>query len=268
MDWNTTTKETLDALGGRETCVPGAKLHTEVSKRGWREGEEFGRFLQEQGLTFSSFLDSIPEITVHRFRGTDTLVGFDGAELLVQPGTTTRRTDGFQRIRPDVFEAFTKITSEPYHYIVDSDEFGPEPSNSGTSIPLPMRSLDDLLQQRDAFIATLEEGEAKNELYQAIKWSASPLSAFQRTVKTFGLGGRWHDFRFKTMRDEILAWADAKSINASPEWFAQRAEGPTVESPQQILSQITAHMSDEEIRSLAIPFRAVEEAFKSITRRR
>jgi hypothetical protein len=261
--WVELVEEVLTDLGGRTTCVPGAKLHTEVSKIGFRKSEDFGEYLRAQAVTFSQFLERNPKLTVHRRPGADVLVGFDGAILPVR----TRGARDYTVLREDVYSAFTRISPNPYVYVPTTDLFTTQPGEAIDPVDVPAITLDDLLVQRKEFAKSLESEEARDGLTRSIERSPTPLISFQRTVNALGISRQWHDFKYRDVKASIEKWATEKGVAVSQGWFSQQSDIPPIESPQTILSELARHMTDEEIRSIAIPFRAVEELYRALPRR-
>jgi hypothetical protein len=267
-DWTAFVEQVLTDLGGQTVCIPGAKLHVEVSKRALRQGDDFGEYLRSKGVTFAQFLGLDRRIVVHRRLGSDILVGFDGAALPTRPGAA--RATGFREysvFRDDAYAAFTRVSHVPYVYIPVVDQFTTGPGDARDRVEVPPVTLDDLLEQRRAFAKSLDDEDARDKLIQAIERSANPLATFHLTLGGLRLARHWHDFNYKAIRDKILTWAEEKGVEVSPAWFSERPEGRTVETPQQVLSELARHMTDEEIRSIAIPFRAVEEMYRALPRR-
>ncbi|MEX0682995.1 MAG: hypothetical protein WD904_10175 [Dehalococcoidia bacterium] len=269
MNWKTLVQDALTNLGGREFCVPGAKLHSAVSKEAGGDGREFTKHLEQEGVTFGQFLDGLEGIIVHRRRGTDMLVGFVGASLpplAVSRSFTTRRD--YPSIRPDVYEAFTRIAPDPYKYSTRFDKFTSEPLDADDTIDGPLVTLDVLIDQRRRFVQTIDNQEQKPALEKSLEWSASPLGSFNRALAQFALTGRWGEFKYKDLCDTIVKWAEGSGVRPSPDWFSQRSDATDTGTPQQILAEIAGYLTDEEIRGLSLPFRVVEEVYRASTRRR
>lgn len=268
VDWSVLVEEVLTDLGGRDLCVPGAKLHTEVSKRGLRQGDDFGQYLRNKGMTFAEFLQLDRRLAVHKFRGTDILVGFDGAVVPTRPGAArTARFREYSTFRDDIYSAFTRVSPVPYVYVRSTDQFTTEPGEAGDGVGVPPVALENLLEQRRAFAKSLDENDVRDKLVQALEWSSNPLASFHWTVGELRLQRHWHDFNYKAILEKIHNWAETNGVAVSPAWFSERPEGRTAETPQQVLYELARHMTDEEIRSIAVPFRAVEEMYRALPRR-
>ena len=264
IDWMKLVEQTLSDLGGRSVHVPGAKLHTAVSKTALIQGEDFGRYLMGEDKSFGEFLEGMSELTVHKRRGTDMLVGFSGATLPALERESRGRPRDNLRLRQDVYAASTRISSEPYVYIRNRDEFTAEQGDATDFVKLPPVTLDELLDQRRTFSKSLEDEHASERLIRAIEFSANPLAHFHRELVQLGLLRQWH----KLIYDRVTAWAGANDVEISQDWFAPRPETQPIDTPQQILSELARHLTDDEVRGLLIPFRAVEEIYKAIPRGR
>ncbi len=269
MDWKSIASETLASLGGREVCVPGAKLHSAVSKEAGVDDREFAKHLGDQGVTFGQFLQSIEDVEVHRLRGTDMMVGFSGASLPPLPTSrsfTARRE--YPTIRADVYAAFTRISPDPYRYSKAADEFSRDAPDAPDTVSGPLVTRDIVIDQRRRFIETLDDEEQKATLEKSLEWSASPLGSFSRAVYQCRLNSRWGEFKYNDLRQMVLKWAEERDVTASPDWFSQRSNAPSTGTPQQILAEIASLLTDDEIRELTIPFRVIEEVYRASARRR
>lgn len=268
IDWDRLADDTLGELGGRSVCVPGAKLHTEMSKAALRKDEDFSQYLKDDGKSFADFLAGIPGISLHKRRGTDMLVGFDGAALPALEREGRTRAGDYLRLRQDVYAAFTRISSEPCFYIKSRDEFTAEEGDATSSVQVPPVTLDDLLEHRQSFANSLEDEDTKRDLLKAVEFSANPLANFHRVLAEHGLLRHWYDFNYKLIRQKATEWAAANNIEVAQEWFAPREGVQPVDSLQQVLSELARYLTDDEIRGLSIPFRAVEEMYRALPRRR
>ena len=268
IEWARLIEDTLGELDGRSVCVPGAKLHTEVSKAALRKTEDFSQYLRDEGKSFADFLAGIPGISLHKRRGTDMLVGFDGAALPAPEREGRARPREYLHLRQDVYAAFTRISSEPYLYIRNSDEFTTEEAEAADSVQVPSVTLDDLLEHRRSFANSVEDEDKRDHLLKAVGFSSNPRANFHRTLIELGLLRHWYEFNYKLIRQKVTEWAGANNIEIPQEWFAPREGVQPVDSPQQTLSELARYLSDDEIRGLSIPFRAVEEMYRALPRRR
>ena len=196
------------------------------------------------------------------------LVGFDGAVLPAWEREGRTRAGDYLRLRQDVYAAFTRISSEPYSYVKSRDEFTTEEGEATDSVQVPSVTLDDLLEHRRSFASSIEDEDTKGHLLEAVEFSANPLANFHRVLVKHGLLRHWHDFNYKLIRQKVTEWAGAEHIEVAHEWFAPPEGVQPVEGPQQVLSELSRYLTDDEIRGLSIPFRAVEEMYRALPRRR
>ena len=267
-DWVSLVEEALNDLGGRNVCVPGAQLHSEVSKRVSKEGTDFGADLRGQGITFRQYLERFESLTVHVRPGADMLVGFHGASLPTQPERPAGGPREFLRIRDDVYSAFTRISPTPFVYVHNVDRFTTEPGDEADTVQVPPVTLEGLVGHRRAFVTSVEDDQASDELKRSIERSANPLADFQRTVIALRLSRRWHDFSYRAVRSEIEAWAKESGLEVPEAWFSPLAQAQPPGTPLDVLVVLGRHMTEEEIRGLAVPFRAVEELYRALARKR
>lgn len=270
-DWTRIVEEALEELEGRKHYVPGAKLHGEVRSRGLKAGDDFLEYLRRSGTPFRQFLGRVPGICLHTrpHPHTDMLVGFDGATLPVdtapRPADQRRATLRFRR---DVYEAFTRIRPVPYVYVPTSDEFTTEAGEGTGCVNVPSATLEEHLQVRRDFAGSVDREEVQTELLKAIDGSANPLTAFQKAVAQSGMTSEWIDFNARAVRQRIDAWASQNNIEVRDEWFWRGPEPEAVDTPQEILAEMTNYMTEDEVRNMSIPFRAVEEMYRRMPRRR
>ena len=265
MDWTKLVEGALVDLGGKSVCVPGAKLHGQVSRLGFQQGEDFSAYLRSQGLTFSQFLDRFkPRLLINRRPGADILVGFQGA-VLPAGGHTRSKSDSF--LRDDVYAAFTRVSAIPFVYVAKVDRFTTDPGDEEETVGVPGVTLESLLAQRKAFANSIGDEDSRQRLIESVERSPTPLISFQRTLSALGLHRGWHDFKYQDVKSRIRKWAEEAGVTPSESWFTQSADAQSIETPQKILSELARHMSDEEIRNIAIPFRAVEEFYRALPRK-
>ena len=193
------------------------------------------------------------------------LVGLRGAAL---PEYGERKP--LPTIRKDVYEAFTRVTPGHFWYLPQEDAFRYSADQIDGSIPVPRVSLEQLIERRKTYYEQVEDTAARESLRAALEYSAHPLADFYRTVAEHRLLASWHGFNYQTLRDQITKWASENDIHPVEHWFIQ---WPTktpelVDTPQTILAEVARHMQDEEIRALPIPFRAVEQMYWAIVKKR
>ena len=260
-DWNDIITEALKELRADAVFTRGAILHGKVSDIARRSGLDFDRHLEETNQKFSSVVQKVDNIELHKRPNTDMYVGLVGAKW---PESTAKLMPRNQdRFRADVYEAFTRISDSDYWYLPDTDEFSNDIEQEDTrrKISVPSATLESLLAQRRGFA---EESEAHEELKRAIERSPNPLAAFQAEISQLRLGQEWHIYKSKTLRKSIEVWAEQNKIEFSPQWMESQDAGHKPQSPQQLMATFAAYMTDEEVRSISVPFRAVEAMYRSI----
>ena len=262
-DWNGIITQALKELNADSVFTRGAILHGKVREIARRSDLDFDGYLKETNQKFSTAVQKVENIELHRRPNTDTYVGLVGAKW---PETKEEWTPRNQhRFRADVYEAFTRISDNDYWYLPDTDEFRNDVSQDEPRRKIRVQSvtLESLLGQRRSFA---EESEAPEELKKAIERSANPLAAFQAVVNQLRLGQEWHIFKSKTLRKSIDEWAAQNGIDFSPRWMESEGVEHKPQSPQQLMATFAAYMTDEEVRSISVPFRAVEAMYRHIGR--
>ncbi len=261
MDWLAVIRQALTKLGGNRIAVPGAKLRSEAEKLA---GESLGPYLESRGETFSQLLAQIPEIAQYKRRGTDMAVGFEGAAVPIPPVSSDARAQEAP-LRPDVYAALTQVSPHPYVHIPSGDEFTNDPRDDPDAVELPGTTLEELIAERRAFAEGIQEAEQQTRLITAIERSPNALAYFRRAVSELRLGRSWYVFKLQRLREKLERWAKESNLEVRPSWFAQRAEPG--DAPQDVLAHLARYMTDEEIRSLMLPFRAVEAFYRAAGKR-
>ncbi len=260
-DWRHIITEALKELQADSVLTRGAILHSKVSEIARRSDLDFDDYLKGTNQRFSSVVQTVDNVELHKRPNTDMYVGLVGAKW---PESTAKWMPKNQhRFREDVYEAFTRISDNDYWYLPDTDEFSNEIAQDDTRrrIRVPSVTLENLLEQRRRFS---ENSEAHDELERAIERSPNPLAAFQAGISRLRLGQEWHLHKSTTLRKSIEEWADENGIEFNPRWMEPQDVGATSQSPQQLMAAFAAYMTDEEIRSISVPFRAVEAMYRSI----
>ena len=260
-DWIAIIDEALKELGADAVFTRGAILHSRVRQIAKRSGLDFDGYLKETDEKFSSVVQKVEGIEIHKPPNTDMFVGLAGAKW--PESTRGWMSSNRQRFRADVYEAFTRISDVDYCYLPDTDEFRRDVAEGDArkTIPVPSVTLDGLLTDRRRFA---EESAAPEELGNAIQRSPNPLAAFQAEIARLRLGQEWHIYQSKILRERIEDWSKQNGFEFSTRWM----ESPSMElpqhSPQQLLATFAVYMTDEEVRSISVPFRAVEAMYRHI----
>ena len=258
-DWNDIIAEALKELQADSVFTRGAILHGKVREIGRRSDLDFDNYLKETKQKFLNAVQKVENIEVHKRPHTDMYVGLVGAKW---PETAADWMPKNQhRFRADVYEAFTRISDSDYWYLPGTDEFRNDVSENEPRKKIRVQSvtLESLLGQRRSFA---EEIEAPEELKRAIERSPNPLAAFQAVVNQLRLGQQWHIYKSKTLRKSIDEWSERNEIEFSPGWIESEGVEHKPHSPQQLMATFAAYMTDEEVRSISVPFRAVEAMYR------
>lgn len=262
-DWNAIIVEALRELQADSIFTRGAILHNKVSQIATRAGMDLDSYLRETKQKFLSAIEKVENIRIHKRPNTDMYVGLVGAKW---PESAVERVPiNPNRFRADIYEAFTRISESDYWYLPDADEFSKDIAYdyTGKRIAVPSVTLEKLLSQRRSFA---EESEAPEELKKAIERSANPLAAFQAEVSRLRLGLTWHNYKSKILRKSIEEWAEQNNIEFSPQWMESQDVEQNPQSPQQLMATFATYMTDDEVRSISVPFRAVEAMYRSISK--
>ena len=273
-DLRTLAIDALTSLNANEHFTRGAILRQRMEDLAPAAGLDLSQAIDEAGLQFGQIIASLSEVRVIRTSGTDMYVGLKGAAMPdLPPQSKVSRRREFQSserewIRPDVYEAFTRVIEGLYFYIPSSDEFTREVSNRlpDTYVEVPSIDLSKLVAQREEFAATLPDGALKNNLLSSIQDSTKPLSDFRQAIWRNHLSRAWHEHLIATLKADIVSWANDRDIPVLREWFTQGQRELGTLAPQRLLATIAIYMTEEEVRSLSIPFRVVEAMYKDIVK--
>jgi Uncharacterised protein family (UPF0158) len=257
-------KAALRQLGADKELVPGAKLR-QVLDKSFLEPHFLDEFLKEKGLRFSEFVSGISGIFVQKRSGADMLVGFPDAQWPVSAAGSRGFSTRLQ-FRPDVYLALTRVTAEGFYYLRESDQFIEGRLGEASGVPLPKVTFSELTAERKQFAEALEDKAMGRGLSDALEQSTSPISAFQRAIAHLNLGEQWHIFKFGLLRAKLEQWTKENHLAVLPSWYVNAPE-PEAYSPKAVMARLVDHMTEEEIRSLAVPFRAVESLFNSMSRK-
>ncbi len=267
MSWVAVIRKALEELGGQTDTVVGAKLQQRAEMLADGNEESLSDYLNSQSLKFSDFLATIPGIVVYKQRGSDMLVGFQGATLPQLPTDRAYRdiNDRPLALRQDVYLAFTRVSASPWFYVPSMDVFTREPSADVRKLEIPRVTLNTLVEDRKQFAEEIEATEAKDDLLAALYYSGNPLADFQRVVMKLHLGRDWHEFNVKQLLNRIRKWASEQDLPQSNKWTETR-ESSRILTPQDILVTVARLMSDEEVRELRLPFRVIEALLRQTSK--
>ncbi len=257
FDWPGLVTKAIRELHGDSVQVKGAKLHAKVAELAAEQGESLAEYLKSSGVKFNVLVQSVPDVVVLISAGTDMSVGLQGARPPIRLGK--------RRIRPDVFQAFTRVDERPFFYDSALDRFTQDPVSS-SAVELPRVTWENLREDRIAFAKSLPDEAVTEELMHPA--SLASLKGFHSMVMERGLRSSWVDFNVNSVASRIQAWAETEGISIRPEWITEVISRHAGSSPQEVLVALARYLTDEEIRDLAIPFRAVEQMFRELTKHR
>ncbi len=261
--WAELVRRVLREAGGEETLVTGAKLkQILVSASG--DEHALDSYLRAMGMRFKTFLERTDGVEVKTQVGTDMLVGLEGAGW---PTTSLAQTSEQPRLRQDLYEALTVLSEAGYHYSPSTDEFASGRGDASGAIAMPPVTFEDLIDQRRKFAESLGDSPHAQALIGALEKGASPLANYKRELARTGLSDDWHRFKFDHLYAKLSEWASTNGIAVSPAWHNTSFD-PGRDTPQQIITRLVQYMSEQEIRNMNVPFRAVEAYFRDLTKGR
>lgn len=251
--------------------VSGARLRQTLAARAEEVGASLPDVLRERGVPFSRFLESeAPHLRIVRRVGTDMLVA-TSIEEIPQERLGAPVAAVYKGIRQDFYQALTRLGApQPMCYDPGSDGVVPcPPSESGqdTFVPLPPASLPEHIQLRRSFAEDRDP-----LLLTALHDEGQALGAFRAAVQKLGLTSEWHSFQYDALSAKLLDWASSHRIEVQPGWFVTlppKREDPLSKRAGMgyVLKLLADHMTDEELKEVRIPLRAVHEFWLSLPRR-
>lgn len=153
--------------------------------------------------------------------------------------------------------------------IPETDSFTVRPGASPGGTPFPRPTFDDLIAVRRDFAQDVDDPRRKENLLSALDGSTNPLVAFRSAVVQLGLDEEWGRHLYEALRKRLIHWAHENNVQPSESWFLggvnRHGEGDTA---QAVLSRFAQYMTEDEARSVLVPFRAVEAMYREISSRR
>ena len=260
--WAELVRRVLREAGGEQTLVPGAKLKQTLIAASADENA-LDDYLKAEAMRFKTFLEQVDGVVVKTQVGTDMLVGLEGA---VWPTTSPAQAKNQPRFRQDAYEALTVLSEAGYHYSPGTDEFKSGRADSSGAVAVPPVTLEDLLYQRRRFAESLGNSSTRQALIGSLENTANPLAKFKLQLAEAGLSDDWSRFKFDLLYAKLSEWASTNSMAVSPAWHNLSFE-PGRDTPQQIVTRLVHYMSEQEIRDMHVPFRAVEALLRDLTKR-
>lgn len=265
--WSTIVDEALKrGLATSEGAVPGAKFRQLVARTASQhdlsyppsgyEDEKFGDFLKR----FNS------KLVVLRREGQDLLVApVDKPELLDRPG------DGVAQLRPDIFEAFTRIPqgsppSQPW-YAKDTDSIEwlaeDQKLDLGRLTRIPPATMAQELRDREEFSRSSEiQDEVRDRLLAALG-AHSALGSFSLELRAHGLARKWHFHRLRAVIGRIRAWCEAEHVQWRDDWMdasdkriqnaGVRAASMATKDRRGLFRHLFDGLSDDDLRRISVP---------------
>jgi hypothetical protein len=270
--WTQIVTEALER-GLRQTKgrpVPGAKLRKLVGSVAAQHAQTYPPAAFE-GSSFSDFLKACDSILIVLKRpAQDLLVApIEQPELLLNTSERGSRAE----IRPDVFDAFTRIPREgdtkSSWYDSEHDQFlwldAEEAGKNDTLVPGPRASREQEIADRRSFVDTsVQPGETREALLRTLTETGnSGLWAFSNVLRTSGLSRKWHEFRFQRLTGRIRTWSEhARQVwredwlvagvsitSRKPESVTEIGSGPSRANLQALISRI----DETDLQRITVP---------------
>lgn len=241
--------------GADRTMILGARLGALVREE---HGDLVRAEMERQGVRFVQLVEQIAGVRVVRDAdtGLDVLIGLEGS----LPPTPA---EGSPSLRPDVYAAFTRF-GVSYWYHPARDEFRRDQFREG-GVACPEVRQSDLAEMRRGFAEQVEEPN-RSVLLSTLDGQEGSLARFRGSLSHTGLTAEWERFRYETLSEKVREWATSEGLEIQTSWFrrGESARGRRA-GPRRLLHDLIGAMTDDEARSILIPFSAVE---RYLSRRR
>jgi hypothetical protein len=126
-----------------------------------------------------------------------------------------------QRLRSDVYCAFTQVRIKPLYYDADHDCFRRESFDKSTEIMVPRIKINQLIADRRRFAESLPDETLSEALLSTLHHQGTALALFKQAVDAAGLQVNWCGFNAKQIRRRVQCWASLNGLPFRSEW--QRA---------------------------------------------
>lgn len=262
-DWDELILEALQQMSGDIVAIPGARLRERVAALAAQQGLNLEEHLATKGIRFANLLEGVARVVVQKRPGTDMLVGLEPTSAR-RDSARNQLLDQGLALRHDVYEAFTRVSPTQFFYVRDSDQFTLQPPDASSAVPVPRVQWSDLLEIRQEFVSQRTEPAIKEDLERSLT-APNPLGAFQAAVLKHNLWAQWWQHFVLAIYRRVETWAETNGLPVSLTWRVASATSDfNRRTPQSILSDLARHMTEDEIRSLSIPFRAIEAFVRSL----
>ncbi len=244
----------LEALqdAPKDRRLLGSTLGNLAARVAAAHGFVFKHELKRAGLTMKRLLEQMQEIRIR-----PAAVGPD-FEVTTSDGNfqETKSTEGAQQLRKDIYDAFTRLRDEPLFYDPVYDKFHRDGTDESRIIVPPI-TIDILIDDRQKFAATVADANVSAALERALQTPSVALTNFKNTIDQAGLKPEWYSAVAELVKARIQGWVAQSGLIFREEWlrFEQRSHA---RDPRQTLNDIAKYMTDQEVRALSIPLRAIE----------
>lgn len=267
-------QEGVAAVGG---AVPGAHLRGVLESVASRAGLSYPpqSYRDRKFKDFLSHFAGLKVVVIRERSGQDLLVApFGEPQLLLETSQVSDRS--WSSIRQDLFEAFTKISSnEIAWYNTETDKIVWELSEPQGDDPvwvrIPSATVAQAMEDRSLFFDGLVEHE-KN----LFPWTPSTndglsaLREFSNAVRVSGFQPQWHRFRSKLLADRISEWAKSANIPWQQTWITSSSDGRINDerSPRRewrgALTSFVGELDQSDLARISVPLDIVIKIFQKI----
>lgn len=272
LDWPSLIDQAITRTRGLSSIpVKGARLRKALEELLAERGCNLNDVLRQEHLTFSRFLTlRDPSLKVIKQQGTDMLVAKSQEELSSSALDSKASQHSFS-IRSDFYSALMDFSSDhSWYYDVNKDRAervkgSIHPDKVGELILLPQTSQDEQIALRQAFLDQYKISPLQTMLSD----KGNFMRTFMNHVYGVGLAQQWHEFKFSALKAKLLQWAAEHQMEVKQDWFGRVShKNETTPDMVYFLKQISRYLTEEELRNLKLPLRAVYEFWLAQRRQR
>lgn len=247
-EWREILRESID---NSSQPIIGTHFRALIGAAASKRGLQFPP-VAEPGLRFIELLERYPDVvSVLRRPGQDFLVVPAGRSDLLARGIQGQ----LYGIRPDLFQAFTSLSSNRPYYDRERDQVVWRKLGDGQAMPEswvpiePSTEAGEFKLRRDFAETFATQSSTHSRLLEALE-NPHPLQAFSRVVKEARLQREWHSFRTEHLVEKIQSWAKASDIGWKDAWLTKGPTDETWKDRPAVLAEAPAKALSDPLRVL------------------
>lgn len=204
-------KYVLDAtrkLGGEIRFVPGARVAATAIRLARAEGVDFQAALVNLGRRFGDLardLVSRNKLRIIERTGSDFLLGFAEAK---EPVVAVASQAGYNKIRKDFFDAFSRAGRPEHYYLIDKDRIVTPENRTDGSVLVPSPAYEHVWDIRIRFAAQIPDISMRSIFNDAATKPNRSFRTFADLVRLYDLESEWLTHQHNELSADISRWAE------------------------------------------------------------